>query len=98
MYYPTSDQNRLNTGKAIQTKDTFDYTQEQRRKAENFIILHMFRVKKEKENAIKDWPNDEPPGLTNFLETSIRHLVERQVGSQDFQTKLQSLFFELVGL
>jgi hypothetical protein len=98
MYYPTSDQNRLNTSKAMQTKDTFDYTQEQRRKAENFIIEHVLDVKKDVEYDKENWPNDKPRGVTNFFETSIRHLIERQVGSQDFQTKLQPLFFELVGL
>lgn len=105
IHYPTSDQNRLNTGKTIQTKDTFDYTTEQRRKAENYILNYLYDFKKKRDDELALHPDENKFLMREFhvnfsrvAEEHVRHLVERQVGSQDFQTKLQSLFFEFVGL
>ena len=97
MYYPSSDQNRMNV-KQPDLEDVFDYTPRQREIAENYILNYMFDHKKRVEKELAEHPDESPIVFSSLAEGYVRQLIEHGVGSKDFQTKLQSMFFEFVGL
>jgi hypothetical protein len=84
-YYPASDQNRVNVMQP-NIDETFDYTSEQLKTAEKYVLDYVKVMSK---------PDFNPH---SYAEDLIRGLIEWQVGGVQFRKELQQRFFDLVGI
>jgi hypothetical protein len=85
-YYPDKEQNRINT----EAPTVFDYTPGQKFLAEN-VILALLEIQ------IEAYTSNSYNGVPKYEET-IRLLLERQIGSESFRSKISEYFTRILTL